>query len=143
MPGWGKLVAGAIIGVAGTVYATNEELRKKLPGGARDLPVALKRRFETAVAAGRQASNDRRAEILRALEEHEAEERARSGVASRGAAASAPAASAPGTAATAATAPPVVAPGTKPEVGGDVGEGYEPATSDDDATRPLQRIDEK
>jgi hypothetical protein len=70
MPGWGKLVAGALIGVAGTVYATNEELRKKLPGAARDLPVAVRRRLENAVSAGKAASSERRAQILRDLEKH-------------------------------------------------------------------------
>jgi hypothetical protein len=126
MPGWGKLVAGALIGVAGTVYATNEELRKKLPKGARDLPVALRSRFESAVAAGREASDRRREEILRALEEHEAAERARSTV--------------PAPAEPAGTAPPVAA----PETGN--GTSPAPATSGtgedvttDDATRPLGR----
>lgn len=70
MPGWGKLVAGALIGVAGTVYATNEELRKKLPGAARDLPVTVRRRVESAISAGRAASSERRREILRDLEQH-------------------------------------------------------------------------
>jgi hypothetical protein len=132
--GWGKLVAGALIGVAGTVYATNEELRKKLPKGARDLPVALRRRFETAVAAGREASSDRRAEILRALEAHEAEERARS------------TAPLPRDETVAATAPPVAAPDLKPEASDDVEGGYvgyEPTTPEGDATRPLEQVDEK
>ena len=70
MPGWGKLVAGAVLGAAGVLYATNEELRKQLPKGARDLPVAVRRRFEAATAAGREASARRRAEILRELEAH-------------------------------------------------------------------------
>lgn len=70
MPGWGKLVAGAVIGAAGALYATNEELRKQLPGPARELPVAVRRRFEAARAAGREASARRRAEILRELESH-------------------------------------------------------------------------
>ena len=70
MPGWGKLVAGALIGVAGTVYATNEELRKKLPGAARDLPVTVRRRVESAISAGRAASSERRRQILRDLEKH-------------------------------------------------------------------------
>ncbi|MBA3426810.1 MAG: hypothetical protein ACR2HO_13140 [Rubrobacteraceae bacterium] len=70
MAGWGKLVAGALIGVAGTVYATNEEFRKNLPGAARDLPVAIRRRLENAVSAGKAASSERRAEILRDLEKH-------------------------------------------------------------------------
>ena len=70
MPGWGKLVAGAILGAAGALYATNEELRKQLPKAARDLPVAVRRRFEAATEAGREASARRRAEILRELESH-------------------------------------------------------------------------
>ena len=70
MPGWGKLVAGAVIGAAGVLYATNEELRKQLPKTARDLPVAVRRRFEAATAAAREASASRRAEILRELESH-------------------------------------------------------------------------
>lgn len=70
MAGWGKLVAGAIIGVAGTVYATNEEVRKQLPKSARDLPDAVRRRFESAVSAAREASSSRRQEILRDLEAH-------------------------------------------------------------------------
>ena len=70
MPGWGKLVAGAVIGVAGALYATNEELRKGLPKTARDLPVTVRRRFEAARNAGREASARRRAEILRELESH-------------------------------------------------------------------------
>ena len=70
MPGWGKLVAGAVLGAAGALYATNEELRKQLPQTARDLPVAVRRRFERATAAAREASARRRAEILRDLEAH-------------------------------------------------------------------------
>jgi hypothetical protein len=70
VPGWGKLVAGAVLGAAGVLYATNEELRKQLPRGARDLPVAVRRRFEAAAEAGREASARRRAEILRELEAH-------------------------------------------------------------------------
>ncbi len=70
MPGWGKLVAGAVIGAAGALYATNEEFRKALPEKARDLPVMVRRRFEAAVAAAREASARRRAEILRELETH-------------------------------------------------------------------------
>lgn len=76
MPGWGKLVAGTLIGVAGTVYATNEEFRKHLPRTARDLPVTVRRRFTSAVSAAREASSSRREEILRQLEEHEAAEHA-------------------------------------------------------------------
>jgi hypothetical protein len=68
VPGWGKLVAGAVIGAAGALYATNEDLRRQLPGRARDLPVVVRRRFDAAVAAARDASASRRAEILRELE---------------------------------------------------------------------------
>jgi len=68
--GWGKIVTGAIIGVAGTIYATNEEARKNLPKAARDLPVSVQRRFQRAVAAAREASSTRREEILRELEDH-------------------------------------------------------------------------
>jgi uncharacterized membrane protein YccC len=70
--GWGKIVAGVVIGVAGTVYATNEELRKQLPKTARDLPDNVRRRFESAVSAAREASSRRREEILRDLERHDA-----------------------------------------------------------------------
>ena len=70
MPGWGKLVVGVVLGAAGTLYATNEEFRKALPGKARDLPAAVQRRFEVATAAAREASVRRRAEILRELEVH-------------------------------------------------------------------------
>lgn len=70
MAGWGKLVAGTVIGIAGTVYATNEEVRKQLPKAARDLPDAVRRRFESAVTAAREASTSRREEILRDLETH-------------------------------------------------------------------------
>ncbi len=70
MPGWGKLVAGAVLGAAGALYATNEEIRKQLPQTARDLPLAVRRRFHTATAAAREASARRRAEILRELEAH-------------------------------------------------------------------------
>lgn len=70
MAGWGKLVAGALIGVAGTVYATNEEFRKKLPGAARDLPDKVRQRVKIAVSAGREASSERRTEILRDLGQH-------------------------------------------------------------------------
>jgi uncharacterized membrane protein YccC len=74
--GWGKIVAGVVIGVAGTVYATNEELRKHLPKTARDLPDNVRRRFESAVSAAREASSSRREEILRDLERHDAAHRA-------------------------------------------------------------------
>lgn len=76
MPGWSKLVAGAVIGVAGTIYATNENVRNRLPEAARDLPDNLRRRFESAVAAAREATAERRAEILRGLEEHGGREHA-------------------------------------------------------------------
>jgi hypothetical protein len=68
--GWGKLVAGAVIGAAGALYATNEEFRRALPGRARELPVAAQRRLRASVAAAREASALRRAEILRDLEAH-------------------------------------------------------------------------
>ena len=77
MAGWGKLVAGAVIGAAGALYATNEELRKQLPGAARDLPNAVRRRFEAATAAGREAAALRRAEILKELEAHGADQAGR------------------------------------------------------------------
>ncbi len=72
MEGWGKVVAGVVLGVAGTMYATNEELRKRLPKTARDLPDNVRRRFDSAVSAAREASARRREEILRGLEEHDA-----------------------------------------------------------------------
>ena len=72
MEGWGKIVAGVVLGVAGTVYATNEEGRKRLPSSARDLPDNIRQRFENAVSAAREASTRRREEILRDLAEHEA-----------------------------------------------------------------------
>ena len=70
MEGWGKIVAGVVLGVAGTVYATNEKVRKRLPKSARDFPENVRHRFETAVSAAREASRRRREEILRDLEEH-------------------------------------------------------------------------
>jgi uncharacterized membrane protein YccC len=70
--GWSKIVAGVVLGVAGTVYATNEEVRKRLPRSARDLPDNVRQRFENAVSAAREASTRRREEILRDLAEHEA-----------------------------------------------------------------------
>ena len=72
MEGWGKIVAGVVLGVAGTVYATNEEVRKRLPKSARDIPDNVRQRFENAVSAAREASTRRREEILRDLAEHEA-----------------------------------------------------------------------
>lgn len=80
MAGWGKLVAGAILGVAGTIYATNEEVRKQLPKAAQNLPDTVRRRFESAVTAAREASSSRREEILRDLEEHGGGEHAARGV---------------------------------------------------------------
>ena len=73
MPGWKRMVVGAVLGAAGALYATNEEFRKALPGKARDLPLAVRRRFEAATAAAREASALRRAEILRELEAHSGE----------------------------------------------------------------------
>ena len=52
--------------------ATNEDLRKLLPKTARDLPDNVRRRFDSAVSAGREASSRRREEILRDLQEHDA-----------------------------------------------------------------------
>jgi uncharacterized membrane protein YccC len=78
--GWGKIAAGVVIGVAGTVYATNEELRKRLPKAARDLPDTVRQRFESAVSAAHEASSQRRAEILRDLERHDAAHSARTSV---------------------------------------------------------------
>ena len=72
MEGWGKIAAGVVLGVAGAVYATNEDVRKRLPKSARDLPESVRQRFETAVSAAREASTRRREEILRDLEAHEA-----------------------------------------------------------------------
>lgn len=70
MDGWKKLVAGALLGVAGTIYATDEEARRNLPRRARDFPEDVRRRFKDAVSAGREASSSRRQEILRDLEGH-------------------------------------------------------------------------
>ena len=70
MPGWGKLVGGAVLGAVGALYATNKEFRRQLPERARDLPLALQKRFTAARAAAREASERRRAEILRELEAH-------------------------------------------------------------------------
>jgi hypothetical protein len=68
--GWGRVVAGVVIGVAGTIYATNEDVRKRLPKAARDLPDNVRRRYRSAVVAAREASAKRREEILHDLEEH-------------------------------------------------------------------------
>jgi hypothetical protein len=70
MASWGRVVAGVVIGVAGTVYATNEDVRKHLPKAARDLPDNIRRRYKQAVSAGREASAQRRQEILHDLEDH-------------------------------------------------------------------------
>jgi uncharacterized membrane protein YccC len=67
---WGRLMAGVVIGVAGTIYATNEDVRKRLPQAARDLPDNVRRRYMSAVSAAREASARRREEILHDLEEH-------------------------------------------------------------------------
>jgi uncharacterized membrane protein YccC len=77
---WGKVAAGVILGVAGTIYATSEEARKNLPKTARDLPTNVRRRYESAVSAAREASLSRKEEILRDLERHD---RAHSGQAAR------------------------------------------------------------
>lgn len=70
MEGWRKIALGAIIGVAGTIYARDEEARRNLPRTARELPDNLRNRFRGAVAAGREASTKRREEILRDLDAH-------------------------------------------------------------------------
>ena len=70
MASWGRVVAGVVIGVAGTIYATNEDVRKNLPKAARELPDNVRRRYRSAVAAAREASARRREEILHDLEEH-------------------------------------------------------------------------
>ena len=46
MASWGRVVAGVVIGVAGTIYATNEDVRKNLPRAARDLPDNIRRRYQ-------------------------------------------------------------------------------------------------
>ena len=73
MAGWKRLVAGAVIGAVGTLYATNEDLRKGLPGAARDLPETVRRRLGAAAAAAREGSARRREEILKELEAHGAD----------------------------------------------------------------------
>lgn len=70
MASWGRVVAGVVIGVASTIYATNEDVRKHLPQAARDLPDNIRRRYNQAVSAGREASAQRRQEILHDLEVH-------------------------------------------------------------------------
>ena len=79
MPGWGKLVAGTVLGAVGALYATNEEFRKQLPERARDPPLVVARRFEAARAAAREASERCRAEILRELQAHGGEHAGRRG----------------------------------------------------------------
>ncbi len=71
MNNWGKVAAGVVLGVAGTIYATSEEARKNLPKTARELPVNVRRRYRNAVSAAREASSSRREEILRDLERHD------------------------------------------------------------------------
>lgn len=66
---------GALLGVAGTIYATDEEARRRLPRAARGLPEDVRRRFGAAVSAGREASARRREEILRDLDGHGGEGR--------------------------------------------------------------------
>lgn len=118
MAGWGRFVAGAVIGVAGTIYATNEEVRKRLPEAARNLPDDVRRRFRGAVSAAKQASSERRAEILRELKEHDAAERAvPSGVS--------------------AGVPPGPPTGPPPRADGVVPPAAVP--EDEDATRPIPR----
>ena len=73
MEGWGKIVAGIALGVAGTIYATNEGARKRLPKSARDIPENVRQRFESAVLAAREASTRRREEILADLAAREAQ----------------------------------------------------------------------
>ncbi len=114
MAGWGRVVTGAVLGVVGTVYATNEEFRKQLPKAARDLPVAVRRRFGDAVSAAREASSNRRAEILKDLEQHGGGAHAARGIASDPAVDDADAAS----------------------------DGTVEPTADPDATRPLPRLGE-
>ena len=80
MAGWGRVVAGVVLGVAGTVYATNEEVRKNLPKAARDLPENVRRRYQDAVSAAREASSRRREEILRDLEGHASVDHASRGI---------------------------------------------------------------
>ena len=80
MSTWGKVAAGVVLGVAGTIYATSEEARKNLPKTARDLPQNVRRRYERAVSAAREASSSRKEEILRELQQHD---RAHSGQALR------------------------------------------------------------
>ena len=71
MNNWGKVAAGVVLGVAGTIYATSEEARRNLPTTARNLPVNVRRRYRNAVSAAREASSSRREEILRDLERHD------------------------------------------------------------------------
>lgn len=80
MSTWGKVAAGVVLGVAGTIYATSEEARKNLPKTARELPQNVRRRYESAVSAAREASSSRKEEILRELQQHD---RAHSGQATR------------------------------------------------------------
>lgn len=77
MEGWRKMAVGALLGVAGTIYATDEEARRRLPKAARELPGDVRRRFSGAVAAGREASARRREEILSDLDGHGGSEEGR------------------------------------------------------------------
>jgi hypothetical protein len=70
MAGWGKLIAGAALGVAGTLYATNEELRRKLPEQLRDLPDDVRERFKRAMEVGKEAAARKQEEISRELSRH-------------------------------------------------------------------------
>ena len=70
MASWARVVAGVVIGVAGTIYVTNEDVRKNLPKAARDLPDNVRRRYKSAVSAAREASAQRREEIVGDLEDH-------------------------------------------------------------------------
>lgn len=72
MDGWGKIAAGVALGIAGTVYATNRRVRERLPDVAKDLPDSVRRRFDSAVNAAREASASRREEILKDLSRHSA-----------------------------------------------------------------------
>lgn len=124
MAGWGKVVAGAVLGVVGTVYATNEEFRKQLPQAARDLPVTVRHRFKEAVSAAREASTTRREEILRDLEEHGGSHAAR------------PIQPEPGADKAVVPVDPVTA---TPET---VKSETPAKPADPDATRPIPRVDE-
>lgn len=65
-----KVLAGAVLGAVGTLYATNEDFRKRLPGVVRELPDAARERFRSAVNAGREAAVKRQQEISQELKQH-------------------------------------------------------------------------